>query len=104
MKSVKITDLKQNGVTWTRGYWQGSKYIWPHQVTSYTYTMKVTLKKKAPSGVKGLEYHGYHASGRKKVYTFKITGPKPSSKGGFRFYSDKKYGGYSPKSKKVKFR
>ena len=104
IKSVKITNLKQNGVTWTRGYWQGRNYIWPHQVTSYTYTLKVTLKKKAPSGVKGLEYNGYRASGRKKVYTFNITGAKPASKGAFRFYSHKTYGAFSPKSKKVKIR
>ena len=102
VKSVKITNLKKNGTTWTRGYWQGSNYIWPHQVTSYTYDLKVTLTAKAPAGVKGLEYNGYYASGRKKVYTFKITGAKPASKGTFRFYSDKKYGAFSPNSKKVK--
>ena len=101
VKSVRITGLQKNGVTWTRGYWQGSKYIWPHRVTSYTYTLQVTLKKKAPSGVKGLEYNGYLAPGRKKVYSFEITGAKPSSKGSFRFYSDKNYGGFSPSSKKV---
>ena len=104
VKSAKITNLKQNGTTWTRGYWQGSNYIWPHQVTSYTYELKVTLTAKAPAGVKGLEYNGYYASGRKKVYTFKITGAKPASKGTFRFYSNKKYGAFSPVSKKVKFK
>ena len=104
VKSAKITNLKQNGTTWTRGYWQGSNYIWPHQVTSYTYELKVTLTAKAPAGVKGLEYNGYYATGRKKAYTFKITGEKPVSKGTFRFYSHKKYGSFSPASKKVKFK